>query len=76
MKPTLRISRQGLLRIEQICGNPAKGIPALLPICKATWWNGVKSGRFPQPIRLGVKVTCWKAADVMRLVESGTECGQ
>jgi predicted DNA-binding transcriptional regulator AlpA len=36
----------GYLRVNQI-------IPALLPISPSTWWVGVHSGRFPQPVRLG-----------------------
>jgi prophage regulatory protein len=39
-----------------------------IPVCKATWWNGVKSGRFPKQIKNG-KCTFWKAEDIKELIE-------
>ena len=31
-----------------------------IPVSKSTWWAGVKSKRFPQPIKLGPKITAWR----------------
>jgi prophage regulatory protein len=42
-----------------------------LPISKSTWWAGVKSGRFPQPVKLGPRITVWRAEDIRELVENG-----
>ncbi|WP_299596084.1 AlpA family transcriptional regulator [uncultured Microbulbifer sp.] len=42
----------------------------LLPISKSTWWAGVKSGRFPQSVKLGPRTTAWRAEDVYELVEN------
>ena len=39
-------------------------IPGLLPIAKSTWWAGVKSGKFPQPIRLPGRVTVWRMSEI------------
>ncbi|HOY69094.1 MAG TPA: AlpA family phage regulatory protein [Candidatus Ozemobacteraceae bacterium] len=58
----------GLLRVSQICGDRKRGIPAIVPVSRSTWWAGVASGRFPQPVRLGSKLTFWKAADIRALV--------
>lgn len=47
------------LRIHQIVGDPTAEppIPPLIPIGKSTWWAGVKSGKFPQPVKpISVKV--------------------
>ena len=44
-------------------------ILAHIPIGKSTWWAGVKSGRFPQPIKLGSRTTAWRAEDIRALVE-------
>jgi len=62
-------SLDGLLRISQICGDRKRGIPAIVPVSRSTWWAGVASGRFPQPVRLGSKLTFWKAADIRALLE-------
>ncbi|HOY65493.1 MAG TPA: AlpA family phage regulatory protein [Candidatus Ozemobacteraceae bacterium] len=62
-------SLDGLLRISQICGDRKRGIPAIVPVSRSTWWAGVASGRFPAPVRLGSKLTFWKAADIRALLE-------
>ena len=41
----------GYLRLPQIIGDPRRGIPALIPVSRSTWWAGVKSGRYPKPTR-------------------------
>lgn len=63
-----QIALDGLLRISQICGDRKRGIPPIVPVSRSTWWAGVASGRFPQPVRLGSKLTFWKAADIRALV--------
>ncbi|MEO3385253.1 AlpA family phage regulatory protein [Mesorhizobium sp. CAU 1741] len=40
-----------------------------LPISRSTWWKGVKEGRYPQPIKLGPRITAWRTADIIELVE-------
>ncbi|WP_369795095.1 helix-turn-helix transcriptional regulator [Azoarcus sp. KH32C] len=39
----------------------------VVPVSKSTWWAGVKSGRFPAPVKLGTRITCWRASDIARL---------
>jgi prophage regulatory protein len=41
-----------------------------IPVGRSTWWAGVKSGRFPKPIKLGPRTTAWKVEDVRKLIES------
>lgn len=52
----------GFLRLNQIL--------KLIPVGKTTWWNGVKSGRFPKPVKLGARITAWKAEDIRSLLNS------
>jgi predicted DNA-binding transcriptional regulator AlpA len=62
----------GFVRLAQIIGNPyAKPpIPALIPVGKSTWWAGVKSGRYPQPVRtLGKRITAWPVESIRQLIE-------
>jgi hypothetical protein len=40
-----------------------------IPVSKSTWWEGVKTGRFPKPVKLGPRITAWKDEDIRRLVE-------
>ena len=63
----------GFLRLSQIIGNPkAKPpMPALIPVSKSTWWEGVRTGRYPPPIRsLGRRITVWRVEDIRALILS------
>jgi hypothetical protein len=59
----------GLVRLSQIIGDKKKGIPPIIPVSKSTWWEGVKTGRYPQPIKLGERITCWSAQDIRQLIK-------
>ena len=42
----------------------------LIPVSKSTWWAGVKSGRYPQPVRtLGARITAWRVEDIRALID-------
>jgi Predicted transcriptional regulator len=41
----------------------------LIPVCKASWWNGCRSGRYPKPVKLGPRTTAWRTIDIINLVE-------
>ena len=45
----------------------------IYPVSKSTWWAGVKDGRFPQPIKLGPRVTAWRVEDIKALIEKGID---
>lgn len=51
----------GLLRLRQVL--------ALIPVSRSSWWAGVKTGRYPKPVKLGPKTTCWRASDIRTLVD-------
>jgi hypothetical protein len=36
---------------------------------QSTWWAGVKSKRFPQPIKFGPKITAWRVEDIRAFIE-------
>lgn len=60
---------QGLVRLAQIIGNKKQGKPAFIPVSKSTWWAGVKSGRYPQPVKLSKRCTAWRVEDIRALVD-------
>jgi predicted DNA-binding transcriptional regulator AlpA len=43
----------------------------LLPISPASWWNGVRAGKYPRGIKLGPKTTCWRLSEITALAERG-----
>jgi prophage regulatory protein len=65
-----QINPTGLLRLWQIVGDPKKNQPPLIPISKSSWWAGVKSGRYPSPIKLSARTTVWRAQEVYELINN------
>jgi prophage regulatory protein len=48
-------------------------LPAVLkvfPVSPSTWWLGVKEGRYPRPVKLGPKMTAWRAEDIRALIQN------
>lgn len=60
-----------LLRVKDIVRDKKNGSVSYLPISKAAWWKGVAEGKYPQPIKLGPKTTCWRESDILALMERG-----
>jgi hypothetical protein len=65
-----KLPETGFLRLRQIIGDPKAEppIPALIPVGKSCWWDGVRSGRFPAAVRLGPRVTAWRVEDIRALI--------
>ncbi len=42
-----------------------------IPVSKSTWWAGIKTGRFPKPVKLGPRITAWRVEDIRALIEKG-----
>jgi len=51
----------GFLRLHQIL--------TIIPVSKSTWWAGVKTGRFPRPVKLGPRTTAWTMEDIAELAK-------
>ena len=68
-----QIPETGFLRLRHILGDETATppVPPLIPVSKSTWWEGVKNGRFPKPVKLGPRTTAWRVEDIRRLIEEG-----
>lgn len=53
--------QERLLRLKQVL--------ELIPISKSTFWAGCATGRFPKPIHLGPRVTCWRESEILALMQ-------
>lgn len=56
------VPETGFLRLRQVL--------SLIPVGRTSWWKGVKSGRFPKPIKLSPRCTAWRAEDIHQLIKS------
>ena len=75
----VKLPETGFLRLSQIIGKPEAEppIPAVIPVGKSTWWAGVKSGRYPQPVKsLGTRITAWRVEDIRALVNEASKGAQ
>lgn len=67
-----QIPEIGYVRLRQIIGDPSADppIPPIIPVSKSTWWAGVKSGRYPPPVRtLGLRIAAWRVEDIRALID-------
>jgi prophage regulatory protein len=60
----------GFVRLKQILSPRGP-----IPVSKSTWWAGVKDGRLPKPLKLGSRVTVWRAEDIATLITQGAPNG-
>lgn len=58
------LPESGLLRLKQVL--------IFIPVSKSTFWNGVRTGRFPKPVKCG-RCTFWRAEDIRQLLEQISE---
>jgi prophage regulatory protein len=56
------IPETGFLRLPQVL--------SVFPVGKTCWWEGVKTGRYPKPIKLSARCTAWRAEDIRELIKT------
>lgn len=56
------IPETGFLRLSQVL--------SVIPLGKTSWWEGVRSGRFPKPVKLSARCTAWRAEDIRELIKT------
>lgn len=55
------LSTTGFLRLP--------GVLMLYPVSRSTWWAGCRSGKYPQPVKIGKRCTAWRVEDIRSLIE-------
>jgi len=65
-----QLPETGFLRLPQILGDAraVPPIPALIPVKRTSWWAGVKTGRYPKPVKLGLRTTAWRVEDIRAFI--------
>jgi prophage regulatory protein len=62
MPENLLLPETGFVRLSTIL--------KIIPVGKSTWWVGVKSGRFPKPVKLGERITAWRVEEIKAIIEN------
>lgn len=60
IRHTAVLPTEGYARLHQVL--------AAYPVSKSTWWAGVKTGRYPKPVKLGPRTTAWRVVDIRALI--------
>lgn len=64
------ISNDGLPLAGFVRLNGVIGPRGPIPVSRSTWWAGVRSGRFPKPVKIGPRSTAWEVNVIRELVAS------
>jgi prophage regulatory protein len=62
---TATIPTDGFMRLRDVL--------RIVPVSRSSWFEGVKQGRFPKPVRLGPRTAGYRASDIRDLVERLSE---
>lgn len=57
------LPRAGFVRLASVLAPQGP-----IPVGRSTWWAGVKTGRFPKPVKLGPRTTAWRVDDIRALI--------
>lgn len=52
-----------LVRIGKIVGQDG-----LIPISRSAFYQGIKDGIYPKPVRLGKRTSVWRMSELMRVI--------
>ncbi len=54
------LPQEGFVRLPQVLH--------VLGIGKTSFWEGIKTGRFPAPVKLGPRTAVWRVEDIRNLI--------
>jgi prophage regulatory protein len=67
----MQLLRTGYLRITEILGDQSQGLEPLIPVSKTAWYDGIKRGIYPKPVKLGNRTSAWRSRDIQHLIDNG-----
>ncbi|MEA9657997.1 helix-turn-helix transcriptional regulator [Xanthomonas campestris] len=65
MHSTATLPDTGFLRLPEVL--------RLYPVSRSTWWAGVRAGRYPQPVKLGLRATAWRVEDIRDMILAASQ---
>jgi predicted DNA-binding transcriptional regulator AlpA len=62
MQASLPLPEVGYVRLPDVL--------AVYPVSRSTWLEGVRTGRYPKPVKLSSRVSAWDVVAIRKLIES------
>ena len=56
----------GFVRLDTIIGDDER--LGVFPISKTAWYEGIKRGVYPSPVKLGPRASGWRVEDIRALI--------
>ena len=57
----IKQSERRFLRLPQVL--------EIFPVSKSTWWQGIRSGKYPKPVKLSERTSAWRESDIDALCD-------
>lgn len=57
----LPLPAEGFVRLPQVL--------AVIPVGRSTFWERVKSGEYPKPVKLSERTSAWRVEDIRALIK-------
>lgn len=62
-----------LLRLSDVIGDRRRGVQGIFPVSRSVWYDGIKTGRYPKPVKLSERTVAWRSTDIAKLIEQQTK---
>jgi predicted DNA-binding transcriptional regulator AlpA len=60
--PLVILPETGFLRLPSVL--------VVFPVSKSSWLDGVKTGKYPKPVKLSERTVAWRVEDIRSLLAS------
>jgi prophage regulatory protein len=57
-----------MYRLVEIIGDKKRSIKGIIPVCRTSWYEGIKAGRYPKSVRLSERSVAWSSKDIDALI--------
>lgn len=64
MTSVFGLPETGFVRLQSIIGPNGP-----IPVSKSAWWQGIRDGRFPKPVKLTRRTSAWRVEDIRELID-------
>lgn len=61
MEPRTHLPQIGFIRLREVL--------TFIPVSKSTWFEGIREGKYPPPVKLSSRVSAYPVQDILNLIQ-------